>query len=78
MSDDVSLPEPFQVVFSADQTTSTSCTTISITSDTELEGDQSFTVAITGVTDNTSCAVLGTASITTVTIIDDDGCEDTG
>ena len=71
MSDDVSLPEPFQVVFSVGQTTSTSCTTISITSDTESEGDQSFTVAISSA-GTAPYATVGSPSVTLVTITDDD------
>ena len=47
MSDDVSLPELFEVVFTVGQTTSTSCITINITSDTESEVDESFTISIT-------------------------------
>ena len=74
VSDDVSLPEPFQVVFSVGQTTSTSCTTISITSDTESEGDQSFTVTISSAGTAPYARILN-PSVATVIIQEDDNSE---
>ena len=71
MSDDISLPEPFEVIFSVGQTTSTSCITINITSDTESEVDESFTISITS-TGIEPYAVVGDLSVTTITIFDDD------
>ena len=70
MSDDVSLPEPFEVVFTVGQTTSTSCITINITSDTESEVDESFTISITS-TGTEPYAVVGDLPVTTITIFDD-------
>ena len=71
MSDDVSLPELFEVVFTVGQTTSTSCITINITSDTESEVDESFTISITS-TGIEPYAVVWNLSVTTITIFDDD------
>ena len=41
------IPQPFQVVFSEGQNTSTSCVNILVLRDTELEDDEHFTISIT-------------------------------
>ncbi|CAI8028755.1 hypothetical protein GBAR_LOCUS16349 [Geodia barretti] len=45
--EDVSIPEPFQVVFSEGQNTSTGCIDILILRDAADEGDEHFTISIT-------------------------------
>ena len=62
------------MVFSVGQTESTGCVDVPITSDTELEGDHDFTVTITSA-GNTPHASIGTPSVSTITIKDDESKE---
>lgn len=71
MTDDVSLPSPFQVVFSVGQTVSTSCIDIPVTNDVILENNEEFTVTIL-TAGSLPHAVIKNPSATTVTIVDDD------
>ena len=72
LSDDISLPDPLQVVFSVGQNTSTGCITITITRDEEFEEDHYFTVSITSA-GTVPYAVVGSPAVARVTILDDDG-----
>ena len=71
VADDISLPDPLQVVFSVGETESSGCINVPITSDTELEGDHDFTVTITSA-GNTPHAMIGTPSVSIITIKDDE------
>ena len=72
VADDISLPDPLQVVFSVGQTESTGCIDVPITSDTELEGDHDFTVTITSA-GSAPHAIIGDVFISSITIDDDEG-----
>ena len=58
-------------MFPVGYNSSTGCTSIPVTSDTELEEDETFTVTIAS-TGTAPYAVVVVPSIATVTIIDDD------
>ena len=62
------------MVFSVGETESTGCVDVPITSDTELEGDHDFTVTITSA-GSTPHASIGTPSVSTITIKDDESKE---
>ena len=72
VADDISLPDPFEVVLSVGQTESTGCIDVPITSDTELEGDHDFTVTITSA-GSVPHASIGDVFISSITIDDDEG-----
>ena len=74
VADDISLPDPFEVMFSVGQTESTGCVDVPITSDTELEGDHDFTVTITSA-GSAPHAIIGAPAVSTVTIKDDESKE---
>ena len=67
------------MVFFISQTSSTSCITIPIINDEEVEDDEDFTLSITSA-GSVPHAVVEGPSVTTVTIIDDDsdGNDDKG
>ena len=60
------------MTFTADEPNTTRCVTFGIVDDTALEGDHDFTVTITDVG---SFAMIGTPSISTVTIDDNESEE---
>ena len=66
------LPVPATVVFPVGGPPSTVCATITIVTDTVLEGDHGFTVSIVGTNPGSPHATLSTSTTTDVTIIDDD------
>ena len=61
------IPQPFQVVFSEGQNTSTSCVNILLLTDTELEDDEHFTISITSAGTEPYARILS-PSLVTVTI----------
>lgn len=71
LADDVSLPDSFQVVFSAGESTPTKCITIPIARDEEIEGNHNFTISISSA-GTVPYAVVGSPAVATVIIIDDD------
>ena len=72
MIDDLLTSESFQVVFPVGHNSSTSCVSITITNDTDLEGDHDFSVAISSA-GTAPYAVIGSPSNASVTIIDKAG-----
>ena len=75
VSSDVSIPDPFAVVFTPGQTSSSSCIAIPIISDKDVEGDQYFSISISsaGTPPNVS---IGSPSVTYITIVDNDKSND--
>ena len=69
MGEDVAIPQPFEVVFEVGQTESTSCANISLISDTELEGEEFFTLAIVSAGAEPHARIRN-PSVATVTIED--------
>ena len=65
-------PVPATVVFPEDGTSSTVCSNFIIQTDTELEGDHDFTVAIMDISPGSPHAMIDAASSTTTVIITDD------
>ena len=61
MIDDLLTSESFQVVFPVGHNSSTSCVSITITNDTDLEGDHDFSVAISSA-GTAPYAVIGSPS----------------
>ena len=75
VSSDVSIPDPFEVVFTPGQTSSNSCIAIPIISDKDVEGDQYFSISISsaGTPPNVS---IGSPSVAYITIVDNDKSND--
>ena len=72
IQEDTGLPSAeFTVVFPSGSANGTQCSSISITDDELLEGDHEFTVTVTGA--GSHAAINSLSSVTTVTIIDDEG-----
>ena len=67
--DDFTSPNPLQIVFDPIVSAGPLCATFDILDDTELEGDHSFTVQITGVG---PAAVIDISADTATVTIDDD------
>ena len=61
------------IVFPVDTTEQVRCTSISITDDTVLEGEHDFSIAITSAGTSPYASIDPNASVTTVTIVDDEG-----
>ena len=76
MAEDTGLPSAqFNLTFTVGHPNATKCIDIPITSDTELEDDHDFNVTITSA-GSAPHASIGTPSVTTVTIEDDESmCE---
>ena len=60
------------MVFSVGQNSSTSCTSIPVTSDERIEGDEYFTVSI-ATAESALYRVAENTSLVSITISDDDG-----
>ena len=75
VSSDVSIPDPFEMVFTPGQTSSNSCIAIPIISDKDVEGDQYFSISISsaGTPPNVS---IGSPSAVYITIVDNDKSND--
>ena len=62
--EDVFIPEPFQVVFSEGQNTSTGCIDILILSNTADEGDEYFTISISSARTEPSARITSPSAVT--------------
>ena len=75
VSSDVSIPDPFEVVFTPGQTSSNSCIAIPITSDKDVEGDQYFSISISSA-ETPPNVLISSPSVAYITIVDNDKSND--